>query len=194
MSRSPVDVLVAVVIGFVVAGTFAFFGGLAHEPFAPVTTMLMGAGAAGLTLVMRQSLSRNRKVARGSKADAKAALESAPPEGRAALFIYRDQFMARAVGSVVVIDGTDIGQLRGSTFYRVDLAPGEHRVLSTMTNVKDAAASVTLAAGDRAYLRVALKMTMTATRQQLETIPAAEAAATLAGCSLLLPQARLPEK
>ncbi|MFN8626677.1 MAG: trypsin-like peptidase domain-containing protein [Candidatus Binatia bacterium] len=61
------------------------------------------------------------------------AKSASPPEGKAALFIQReDAFIARPIPFSVLLDGRLVGDLAPGTFFRLNILPGQH-VLSAAT-------------------------------------------------------------
>ena len=56
------------------------------------------------------------------------ALRFTPAAGKAALYVFRNQFVGRAVGINVLIDGREAAQLKSPRFTRILLTPGTHRI------------------------------------------------------------------
>lgn len=83
--------------------------------------------AAGAVIVTR-NLQTNRKVAEATFEQRDEALRFAPAAGKAALYVFRNQFVGRAVGINVLIDGREAAQLKSPRFTRIWLTPGTHRV------------------------------------------------------------------
>ncbi len=87
--------------------------------------------------VVYRNLQTNRKVAEATPEQRAEALRFAPVEGKATLTIFRNQFVGRAVGLNVLIDGREIAQLKSPRFTRIVLTPGAHRIAGyTGTNKK----------------------------------------------------------
>ncbi|MGE0594926.1 MAG: hypothetical protein AB7P07_01055 [Hyphomonadaceae bacterium] len=82
---------------------------------------------AGIVVIARNLMS-NRKVADASPETRAQALTFQPEPGQAALYILRTQFLGKAVGVNVEIDGKPVAQLKSPRFTRVLVAPGAHRV------------------------------------------------------------------
>lgn len=94
--------------------------------------------AAGGVIVVR-NLRTNRKVAEATFGERDDALKFTPVPGKAALYIFRNQFVGRAVGINVLIDGKEVAQLKSPRFTRVLLSSGAHRIAGyTGTNKKPA--------------------------------------------------------
>lgn len=95
--------------------------------------------AAGAVIVVR-NLKTNRKVAEASPEQRTQALSFAPAAGSAVLYIFRNQFVGKAVGINVLIDGREVAQLKSPRFTRILLTPGAHRIAGyTGTNKAPAA-------------------------------------------------------
>ena len=79
-------------------------------------------------VIMFRNLQTNRKVAEATLDQRDEALRFAPVAGKAALYVFRNQFVGRAVGVNVVIDGREVAQLKSPRFTRIPLSPGAHRI------------------------------------------------------------------
>ena len=98
---------------------------------------LVGLGV-GMVIVTR-NLRTNRKVTDASVDQRTEALRFAPVPGKAALYVFRSQFVGRAVGINVLVDGRETAQLKSPRFTRILLTPGTHRLAGyTGTNKKPA--------------------------------------------------------
>ncbi len=92
----------------------------------------------GGVLVWR-NLQTNRKVADATPEQRTEALQYTPPPGKAALYVFRNQFVGRAVGINVMIDGREVAQIKSPRFTRLLITPGAHRIAGyTGTNKKPA--------------------------------------------------------
>ena len=58
----------------------------------------------------------------------KAALAFEPVDGKAVIYVYRPQFVGKLVGFDLVLNQQLIGQTHGSTFYRLEVEPGQHEL------------------------------------------------------------------
>ncbi|MDR3435278.1 DUF2846 domain-containing protein [Telmatospirillum sp.] len=73
----------------------------------------------------------NRRVGRAGKDETANARTTGPRDGESAVFIFRrNRFAGKAKGGDVLVDGRPVGQLRGGTYYRLDLPAGVHVVQS----------------------------------------------------------------
>ncbi|HYD89368.1 MAG TPA: hypothetical protein VEA80_17950 [Vitreimonas sp.] len=93
--------------------------------------LMLLVGLIGLVVVgviMFRNLRTNRKVAEATPEQRTQALAFTPDVGKAALYLFRNQFVGRAVGVNVLIDGREVAQLKSPRFTRILLAPGAHRI------------------------------------------------------------------
>ncbi len=98
---------------------------------------VVGIGVGGVIVV--RNLQTNRKVADATPEQRGAAFQFTAPNDKAALYVFRNQFVGRAVGINVLIDGREVAQLKSPRFTRVLLAPGAYRIAGyTGTNKKPA--------------------------------------------------------
>lgn len=79
-------------------------------------------------VIVFRNLQTNRKVAEATFEQRAEALSLAPVAGKAALYVFRNQFVGRAVGVNVLIDGREVAQLKSPRFSRILLSPGAHRI------------------------------------------------------------------
>ncbi|MEZ5961667.1 MAG: hypothetical protein R3C30_14780 [Hyphomonadaceae bacterium] len=81
----------------------------------------------GIVIITR-NLQTNRKVAEATFQQRDGALTFTSVPGKAVLYVFRNQFVGRAVGINVVIDGREAAQLKSPRFTRILLTPGAHRI------------------------------------------------------------------
>lgn len=90
-------------------------------------------------VIMFRNLQTNRKVGEATPEQRMQALSFAPDPSKAALYVFRNQFVGRAVGVNLLIDGRDVAQIKSPRFTRILLSPGAHRVSGFIaTNAKPA--------------------------------------------------------
>ncbi len=88
-------------------------------------------------VIIFRNLQTNRKVAEATPEQRTQALTFAPVPDKAALYLFRNQFVGKAVGINVLIDGREVVQLKSPRFTRILLTPGPHRIAGyTGTNKK----------------------------------------------------------
>lgn len=79
-------------------------------------------------VIVFRNLKTNRQVTEASPEQRAEALAFTPVTDKAALYIYRNQFVGKAVGLNVLIDGRAVAQLKSPRFTRIVLTPGAHRI------------------------------------------------------------------
>lgn len=122
MSRNLILYGLAVIAGLVLYGVLrAVLGGEIM-----LILSLIGLGVAGV--IVFRNLQTNRKVDHASPEQRAEALTFAPVAGKAVLYLFRNQFVGKAVGITVLIDGRDAAQLKSPRFTRILLTPGAHRL------------------------------------------------------------------
>lgn len=118
-------------IGFALAGAiigFFLIGGLRKfVGDAPMAILWVGLLAVAAVIIVRNLMS-NRRVANASAEVRARALAFSPEPQKAALYILRKQWVGRAVGVNVVIDGREVVQLKSPRFTRLVLRPGSHTI------------------------------------------------------------------
>ena len=83
-------------------------------------------------VIVFRNLKTNRKIADATPEARAAALAFTPEPGKAALYILRNQFVGRAVGINIEVDGKQITQVKSPRFMRLTLKPGPHRIVAYM--------------------------------------------------------------
>jgi hypothetical protein len=127
MSKTVQALILGFVVAFAVGGLLAFLESLAGAPdmTGPV---IAGAGAGVASGFVFANLSGNRRIANASQADKEAALTSAPPDGKALLFLFRRGYIAKLVGMDFAVDGKPVAQLKSPHFTRIVVPAGAHIV------------------------------------------------------------------
>jgi hypothetical protein len=104
------------------------------------------------------------------------------------VYVFRDAFYGKVAGLDVLVDGAPVGQTRGHTFYRLQLPPGEHLLISR--NPRDGSQHehrLHADAGSLLFLEQRVSMGMKSLRHEI--VPADQRAATsrIRRCRLLQP-------
>ena len=81
---------------------------------------------------------------------------SAPAEGMAGLYIYRDSTFGAALKKTISIDGEIVGETAAKTYFYRDIEPGNH-TLSTESEFSDNAISITVTKGINYFVRQYIK-------------------------------------
>lgn len=133
MSRNLVVYALAVLAGLV--GYFLLRSVVGDGIMSILALIGLGVGV----VIVTRNLRTNRKVTDASVDQRTEALRFAPVPGKAALYVFRSQFVGRAVGINVLVDGRETAQLKSPRFTRILLTPGTHRLAGyTGTNKKPA--------------------------------------------------------
>ena len=133
MSRNLIVYGLAVLAGLV--GYFVVRSLVGGEIMSILALIALVVGA----VIVVRNLGTNWKVAQATFQQRDEALAFAPVAGKAALYVFRNQFVGRAVGINVLIDGREVAQLKSPRFTRILLTPGAHRIAGyTGTNKKPA--------------------------------------------------------
>lgn len=122
MPRYLILVFVAVIVGWIGYGLLRALLG-AEIMFAVSAVVLVVVG-----VIIYRNLKTNRKVTDATPQQRGEALQFAPVAGKAVLYVFRNQFVGRAVGVTVLIDGRDVAQIKSPRFIRVVLTPGAHKI------------------------------------------------------------------
>jgi hypothetical protein len=133
MSRNLVVYALAVLAGLV--GYFLLRSVVGDGIMSILALIGLGVGV----VIVTRNLRTNRKVTDASVDQRTEALRFAPVPSKAALYVFRSQFVGRAVGINVLVDGRETAQLKSPRFTRILLTPGTHRLAGyTGTNKKPA--------------------------------------------------------
>ena len=133
MSRNLVVYALAVLAGLV--GYFLLRSVVGDGIMSILALIGLGVGV----VIVTRNLRTNRKVTDASVDQRTEALRFTPVPGKAALYVFRSQFVGRAVGINVLVDGRETAQLKSPRFTRILLTPGTHRLAGyTGTNKKPA--------------------------------------------------------
>lgn len=174
-------------MGFALALLSAYL--VAHGEHAiPATTRLtMILGMSGVVAAISGTGGGNQRVAPAARSDEAAAKRCAPAADRATVYVFRDAFYGKLAGLDVLLDGAPVGQTRGRTFYRLELPPGDHLVVSR--NPRDGSQHeqrVHAGSGSLVFLEQRVSMGATSMRHELVPAEQANAMKRIQGCRLLV--------
>lgn len=186
MARYLLLVGVAAIVGlFLFAGLRTLFGdGL-------VNLLILGLLIAGGVIVWR-NLQLNRKVTDATPEQRTAALAFAPDAGKAALYVYRTQFIGKAVGINVDVDGRQAAQVKSPRFTRISLTPGAHKVelyLGTPEKKKPGinTQELNVAAGEVLIFKIEIEPQAIGTVVKVTRADAAKAKSEIGGAKMIAP-------
>lgn len=121
-----------IVYGLAVIGGLIVYGVLRSVLGGEIVMLLSLVALVVVGVVIYRNLQTNRKIADATPEARTAALNFTPEPGKAALYILRNQFVGRAVGINIEIDGKQVTQLKSPRFVRISLTPGPHRIVAYM--------------------------------------------------------------
>ena len=176
----------AFIMGFALALLSAYLETHGEHAIPQTTRLTMILGMSGVVAAIAGARGTNRRVSRAARAEEAEAKRCAPVAGHASVYVFRDAFVGKVAGLDVLLDGTPVGQTRGNTFYRLQLAPGEH--LLTSHNPRDGSKHehrLRADAGSLLFLEQRVSIGMRALRHELLPAEQASAASRIKRCRLL---------
>ncbi len=179
-------VLVGAVGFLIVMGALRKFVGQ-----GPVTLIWLAILIVGIVIVARNLMS-NRKVPDAAPEARAQALMFTPDSANAVLYILRTQFIGKAVGVNVEIDGRAVAQLKSPRFTRIALTPGAHKVsgyTGPASGRKPGAGDIEVAAsaGDLIVLECAVEPGMIGTITKFKRVELAAVRAKLQSTRMVAP-------
>jgi len=184
MVRLMVFALIGAVIGLIGLNVLRKFFG--EGPVAILWLVIIIA----VVVVIGRNLATNRATPDATPEARTAALSFTPDPGKAALYVLRTQFVGKAVGVNVLIDGKAVAQIKSPRFTRILLTPGPHRLTGYSGTAKpsDAHASeVNATAGAIVVMRCAVEPQMVSTVVKFTPTTLDEARADLAKTRMVAP-------
>lgn len=186
MVRYLLLVGVAAIVGLVVFGAMRSM--LGDGIVNLITLVLLGVCG----VIVWRNLQLNRKVTDATPEQRTAALAFAPDAGKAVLYVYRTQFIGKAVGINLDIDGRQAAQLKSPRFTRVALTPGVHKLelyLGTPEKKKPGGLTqdLNVAAGDVIVLKLEIEPKMVGTAIKLTPADAAKARTEIGSAKMIAP-------
>lgn len=183
--------LIFLVTSFVTAFALAFLSVYlethGERPIAFESRLMMSLGVSGIVASIAGTRGGNRSIAHAGSGAEEEAKRCAPVSDRATVYVFRDAFIGKLAGLDVLVDGTPVGQTRGKTFYRLELAPGEH--LLTSRNPKDGSQHeyrLNAEPGSLVFLEQRLSMGALAMRHEIVPAEQANAMSRIQHCRLLV--------
>ncbi len=181
-------IVTACVMGFALGLLSAYLETHGERPIAEMTRLTMVLGVSGMVASIVATRGANRRVARAAAMEEKEAKRFAPVADQATVYVFRDAFVGKVAGLDVLLDGTPIGQTRGKTFYRLQIAPGEH-VLTSRNPQNDSQSEYRLRAdaGSLHFLEQRVSFGMMTMRHEILPVEQASATSRIKSCRLLVP-------
>lgn len=112
-----------------------------------------------------------------------AAKSFATKADKANLYIYRNESMGAAVKMAVTLDGKPVGETAAKTYFKLEVPPGEHTLISKTEN--DSVLSVKAAAGQNYFIWQEVKMGVLSARSALQLVDEAAGKAGVQECKLI---------
>lgn len=100
--------------------------------------------------------------------DAKAKQFQVSDEGKAGVYIYRNETFGAAMKLSVALDGKHLGQTASKTYFYKEVEPGEHSVMSSAENTDEL--TFEAIAGKLYYVWQEIKMGVMAARSKLHLV------------------------
>ncbi len=94
------------------------------------------------------------------------------PQGKAGVYIYRNETMGAAIKMNVEVDGQPIGQTGANTFLYKEVTPGKHTVTSKTEN--ESSVEIDAKPGTLLYLWQEVKMGFGSARSKLQIVDQAQ--------------------
>lgn len=132
-------------------------------PFPSESRLILPVVIGVLVGFMAVSLSGNKKVVKVDAGARAQALSALPPDGQAAVWVYREGFIGKAVGLNVSVDGQDVAQLKSPTCTRILIPAGPHTFAAAMGvggafSPNAASVSIDAKAGETRVFKLSMKM------------------------------------
>jgi len=191
LSRPTLIFLIACIgLGFLLGMFSSFLVAHGQQAIPAGERLMMSVCAAGVLAAVSTFLSGNRAQAQASSEEDRLAKQFTPIAERAVVYVFRDAFYGKFLGLDVTLDGTTLGQTRGKTYFRLDLAPGEHVLVShNPQNDSVTEHRFSVAACSISFLEHRVRLGGGALKHDFATVEAAAAAARVRRCRMLaLPQ------
>lgn len=123
LGRATLPKMLVFIAAGVVVGVWLAFSGAGQQWFGPLSLLaLLGFGAYVVWLL----LIKNKSLRKATPAQIAEAQRFLPVADQGVVYLYRHQLVGMLMGLDATVDGRLIGQTRGQTFYRLELAPGRH--------------------------------------------------------------------
>lgn len=125
--KAPCLAILFFMVSAGVAGVLAF--GFLRALLGNETLLMVGVLSLVIVgVIIVRNLQTNRKETPATIDQRNEALRFEPVPGKAVLYVFRNQFVGRAVGVNVLIDGHEAAQIKSPRFTRIVLTPGSHRI------------------------------------------------------------------
>jgi hypothetical protein len=107
---------------------------------------------------------------------------AAPPKGKAALYVFRNESFGGAVKMSLELDGAPLGETGPKTFHWVTLTPGKHTLVGKAGN--ESVVEFTAAPGQHVFVWQEVKMGLMSAGNRLELVDEQRGRAGVGECEL----------
>ena len=107
---------------------------------------------------------------------------SAPPKGKASLYVFRNESLGGAVKMSLQLDGKLLGETASKTFHWVPIAPGKHTLVGKAEN--ESALEFTAKPGQNIFVWQEVKMGLFSAGNRLELVDEERGQSAIAQCEL----------
>jgi uncharacterized protein YceK len=129
----------------------------------------MSKALAGVVLALATAiLSGCASVEMADTAADTSAKSFAAPQGKAGVYIFRNETFGAAIKLNVTMDGKDLGQTASKTYFYEEVAPGQHTVVGRAEN--ESRVTFDAVAGKLYYIWQEVKMGLLQARNQLQLV------------------------
>lgn len=185
MARYLVLVIAATFVGLILFGVLRSVFGSGFTMLLSLVLLVVGG------VIVFRNLQTNRKVIDAADDVRAAALTFTPTADKATLYVLRTQFLGKAVGVNVLIDGREVAQIKSPRFTRVLLTPGAHEINGYTGATKPPAAgagtSINANAGDILVMMCAVEPQMVGTNVKFTPVTLDKARADLQKTRMVAP-------
>jgi len=112
-----------------------------------------------------------------------AAKSYARKQGKANIYVYRNENMGAAIKMPVAVNGKLVGDTAAKTYLLLEVAPGQHTITSKTEN--DSTVTVNAAAGQNYFLWQEVKMGLMTARSNLQQVDEKTGRAGVEECKLV---------
>ena len=117
---------------------------------------------------------------------------AAPPKGKAALYVFRDESFGAAIKMSLLLDGRIVGDTAAKTFHWVEIAPGKHTLIGKAEN--ESTLDFTAVPGQNVFVWQEVKLGVLSARNKLQLVDDQRGRAGVAQCELAEPGVPAPDK
>jgi hypothetical protein len=178
-------------VGFGLGFLSGYLEARGERPIPESNRLMICLGAGGVVAGIVSTIGGNRRVARATRDQEREAKSFTPIADRSVVYVFRDSYIGHRLGVDLLVDAAMAGQTRGNTFYRLEVAPGEHML--TTHNPQDDSKNeqrFNAAAGSMLFFEQSVKMGMTSSKVNLVPTEREAAMRRIRKCRLLISETK----